>query len=128
MLTACVFAVRRVAASVVDTLITHPNVMNGASLYWPQQNMLYTEGYALDQFCAGNWGLLPLTHSGHRIGLLLDAGLSDELRLRHLQAADAARATLGINVAQCVLTEEVHSRLQFHDYDTLTCLCCTCHL
>jgi hypothetical protein len=31
-------------ASVCDTLITHPNVMNGASLYAPQDNILYTEG------------------------------------------------------------------------------------
>jgi hypothetical protein len=84
----------RVMASVVDTLITHPNVMNGASLYWPIPNALYTEGYALDMFAEGKWGLLPLHNGGHRIGLLLDKGMSQDLITRHIQAADAARATL----------------------------------
>ena len=84
----------RAMASVVDNLITHPNVMNGASLYWPIPNALYTEGYALDCFAEGEWGLLPLHHGGHRIGLLLDKGMSEDLILRHVQAADAARATL----------------------------------
>ena len=46
----------RVLASVVDKLVTHPNVMNGASLYWPESNILYVEGYGLDQFAAGNVG------------------------------------------------------------------------
>ena len=93
----------------VDTLVTHPNVMNGAALYWPQSNVLYTEGYALDQFCAGHWGLLPVTATAHRIGLLLDSSMDNEARLRHLQAADAARATLGIDVASYVYTDEVRS-------------------
>lgn len=40
-------------SSVVDNLVTHPNVMNGAMLYWPQPGMQYVEGHALDEFCAG---------------------------------------------------------------------------
>ncbi|KAJ1494664.1 hypothetical protein T484DRAFT_1765081 [Baffinella frigidus] len=35
--------VARVLSTVSDTLITHPNVVNGAMLYWPMPNMLYTE-------------------------------------------------------------------------------------
>lgn len=42
-------------SSVVDNLVTHPNVMNGAVLYWPEPGMQYVEGYALDEFCAGRW-------------------------------------------------------------------------
>jgi hypothetical protein len=75
----------RVMASVVDTLITHPNVMNAASLYWPQPGMLYTEGFALDEFCAGRWGLLPVREKGHRIGLILDSGMSKRQHSLHLQ-------------------------------------------
>jgi hypothetical protein len=108
--------VARAFASVADTLVTHPNVMNGASLYWPQPNLLYTEGYALDQFAAGRcavfaqqgpvsparlpaphqcvvcrWGLRPLRHGGHRIGLVLDRAMEEDMRTRHLQVADGAR-------------------------------------
>ncbi|EKX39556.1 hypothetical protein GUITHDRAFT_158393 [Guillardia theta CCMP2712] len=98
--------VAKTMASVVDTLITHPNVMNGASLYWPLSNMLYTEGYLLDNFARGKIGLLPVTTGGHRIGLLLDKEMTKEMIERHLQAADAARATLGINVCNYLVTDE----------------------
>lgn len=31
------------------------------------------------------WGLLPVTKGGHRIGLVLDCAIEDDLRLRHVQ-------------------------------------------
>ena len=95
--------VARAIAQVADRLITHPNVMNGAQLYWPLSNALYVEGYGLDQFAAGNWGL-QLVHR-NRIGLLIDAEVEDYLRCRHLQTADAARATLGITMTDYVVTD-----------------------
>ncbi|MGF1517138.1 MAG: DUF3326 domain-containing protein [Nodosilinea sp.] len=95
--------VARAMASVVDTLITHPNVMNGAQLYWPMANAHYVEGYGLDQFAAGRWGLRPVHRN--RIGLVLDAAIEDDLRWRHLQAADAARATLGLDLTDYVVTD-----------------------
>ena len=68
----------RLLAEVSDTLITHPNVLNGAMLYWPMHNALYVEGHALDEFAAGRLALLPLEKGSHRIGLLLDKAI--ELR------------------------------------------------
>ena len=93
---------RAVAAS-CDRLITHPNVMNGAQLYWSMPNALYVEGYALDKFAAGTWGLQPVRRN--RIGIVFDRSISDELRVRHLQAADAARATLGLDLTDYVVTD-----------------------
>lgn len=95
--------VARVVASVVDRLITHPNVMNGAQLYWPLPNALYVEGFGLDQFAAGRWGLRPVHRN--RIGLVLDAAMEEELRGRHRQAAEATRATLGLDVLDYVITD-----------------------
>ena len=43
----------KLLSSVVDNLITHPNVMNGAMMYWPIKNIQYVEGYALDEFAKG---------------------------------------------------------------------------
>jgi hypothetical protein len=91
-------------ASICDRLITHPNVLNGAQLYWPIPNAWYIEGYGLDQFAAGRWGLRPV-HS-NPIGLVLDQSIEPDLQLRHLQAADAARATLGLDITAAVLTDE----------------------
>ena len=95
--------VARAIAQISDTLITHPNVLNGAQLYSPIPNALYVEGYALDKFAAGCWGLQPVHQN--RIGLILDAGIEPDLQLRHLQAVDAARATLGLNITDFVLTD-----------------------
>jgi hypothetical protein len=95
--------VARAMAQVCDRLITHPNVLNGAQLYWSMDNTYYVEGYALDQFAASCWGLQPVHQN--RVGLLLDRGIEPELRLRHLQAADATRATLGLNLTDYLVTD-----------------------
>ncbi|MBE9032771.1 DUF3326 domain-containing protein [filamentous cyanobacterium LEGE 11480] len=89
---------------IADRVITHPNVMNGASLYWNLPNALYVEGFGLDQFAANRWGLEPVRHN--RIGLLIDQGIEQTLRWRHLQVADAARATLGLDLTDYVVTDE----------------------
>lgn len=95
--------VAKVISQVCDRLITHPNVLNGASLYWNLPNTLYVEGYGLDKFASGCWGLRPVRQN--KIGLLLDQGIEPELQLRHLQAADAARATLGLTLTDYVVTD-----------------------
>lgn len=95
--------VARAIAQVADRLITHPNVLNGAQLYWPMPNAFYVEGYGLDQFAAGGWGLRPVHQN--RVGLILDQAIEPDLRLRHLQAADAARATLGLNLTDYAITD-----------------------
>ena len=95
--------VARTLAQVSDRLITHPNVMNGAQMYWPLENAYYVEGYGLDQFAAGNWSLRPVHQNP--IGLVIDQGVENELRWRHLQAADAARATLGLDIRAHVITD-----------------------
>ncbi|XGB39727.1 MAG: DUF3326 domain-containing protein [Cyanobacteria bacterium LVE1205-1] len=95
--------IARSIAAVVDCLITHPNVLNGAQLYGSASNILYVEGYGLDQFASGMWGLRPVHQN--RVGLLLDQGIEPELRIRHLQAADAVRATLGVSMTDYALTD-----------------------
>ncbi len=95
--------VARAMAQIGDRLITHPNVLNGAQLYWPLPNAFYVEGYALDRFAKGEWGLQPVIQN--RVGLILDCAIEKELRLRHLQAADAVRATLGLTLTDYILTD-----------------------
>ena len=51
-------------------------------------------------------GLRPVTTRAHRIGLVLDVGMSDSAMLRHLQVANAARGTLGVEVSDYVVTDE----------------------
>lgn len=96
----------RLIASVVDTLITHPNVVNGAMLYWPIENLLYVEGYSLDEFARGTLALRPTLKKANKIGLLLDKGIEESLVLRHLQVAEGMRATVGIDVHHCMISSE----------------------
>eukprot|EP01035_Chromulina_nebulosa_P054725 gene54725-74987_t len=70
----------RLLSHVTDWLVTHPNVMNGATLYWPIKNALYVEGYSLDAFATGSAGLRPVRKRSHKIGLLLDSGMEPILR------------------------------------------------
>lgn len=41
----------------------------------------------------------------NRVGLILDQAIEPDLRVRHLQAADAARATLGLSLTDYVVTD-----------------------
>ena len=93
----------RLLAAASGCLITHPNVMNGASLYWSDRRIHYVEGWALDRFAAAELALAPV--AGRRVGLLLDAGIEPQLRARQLQAAEACRATLGLSIGPVVTTE-----------------------
>ena len=86
----------RLLAAASGCLITHPNVMNGASLYWSDSRIHYVEGSSLDRFAAGELALEPVR--SQRIGLLLDTGIEEDLRLRHLQVADGCRASLGLTL------------------------------
>ncbi|KAL4590363.1 hypothetical protein LXL04_003292 [Taraxacum kok-saghyz] len=95
--------VARTLASVADCVISHPNVLNAAMLYWPMPNVLYVEGYALDRFAENLWALQPVHQN--KVGLVLDAGIEEHLRIRHLQVADATRASLGLPVLDYIITD-----------------------
>lgn len=95
--------VARAIAQISDRLITHPNVLNGAQLYWSLPNLDYVEGYGLDRFAANQWGLRPVHQN--RVGLIFDQGIESDLQLRHRQAAEAVKTTLGINIADYVVTD-----------------------
>jgi hypothetical protein len=93
----------RLLAAASGCLITHPNVMNGASLYWSDRRIHYVEGSALDRFACHDLALRPVRRQ--RLGLLLDAGIEPELRQRHLQVADGCRASLGLEIGPVLSTD-----------------------
>jgi hypothetical protein len=93
----------RLLAAASGCLITHPNVMNGASLYWSDSRIHYVEGYGLDRFAVGEWALRPVRRQ--RVGLLLDAGIEPELAQRQIQVAEACRASLGLDIGPVISTD-----------------------
>ena len=93
----------RLLAAASGCLITHPNVMNGASLYWSDPRVHYVEGYGLDRFAVGEWALRPVRRQ--RIGLLLDAGIEPELAQRQIQVAEGCRSSLGLDIGPVISTD-----------------------
>jgi hypothetical protein len=94
----------RLLAAASGCLITHPNVLNAAALYWSDRRIHYVEGWSLNRFAAGDLALAPV--ASQRVGLLLDAGIEADLRLRHLQVADACRASLGLTIGPVLTTDQ----------------------
>ena len=93
----------RLLAAASGCLITHPNVMNGASLYWNDPRIHYVEGYGLDRLATAEWHLRPVRRQ--RIGLLLDAGIEPELAQRQIQVAQGCRASLGLDIGPVLYTD-----------------------
>ena len=93
----------RLLAAASGCLITHPNVLNAAALYWNDPRLQYVEGWSLNRFAAGDLALAPVRRQ--RVGLLLDAAIEPELRLRHLQVAEACRASLGLTIGPVLDTD-----------------------
>ena len=94
----------RLLGSASQCLITHPNVMNGGSLYWPDPHIHYVEGFSLNLFATGELFLKPVRQQ--KVGLLLDAGLESDLKQRHLQVADGCVTSLGLDIGPIVTTEK----------------------
>ncbi len=94
----------RLLAGASGCLITHPNVLNAAALYWSDPRLHYVEGWALNRFAAGDLALAPVRRQ--RVGLVLDAAVEEPLRLRHLQVAQACGASLGLPIGPVVTTEK----------------------
>nr|WP_254216840.1 DUF3326 domain-containing protein [Synechococcus sp. CCY 9618] len=93
----------RLLAAASGCLITHPNVMNAAALYWSDRQIHYVEGWSLDRFAAGDLALAPVP--SQRLGVLLDGAIEAELALRHRQVIDACRASLGLRIGPVLTTE-----------------------
>ncbi|MFM7642226.1 MAG: DUF3326 domain-containing protein [Cyanobium sp.] len=94
----------RLLAAASGCLITHPNVLNAAALYWSDPRLHYVEGWALNRFASGELALAPKRQQ--RVGLVLDAAIEDPLRLRHVQVAQACGASLGLAIGPVVTTDE----------------------
>lgn len=94
----------RLLAAASGCLITHPNVLNAAALYWSDPRIHYVEGWALNRFACGDLSLAPGRRQ--RVGLVLDRAIEEPLRLRHLQVAQACAASLGLAIGPVVTTDE----------------------
>ena len=90
----------RLLASLCDTLITHPNVVNASDINELSVNGLYVEGNILSRFLLGTIGLQPVR--SNRVLVVLDEHDQPIFTSCAINAVNAARATYGLDCAGIV--------------------------
>ena len=95
--------VARLLASVCDTLITHPNVVNASDLNEMPGNGLYVEGSLLSRFLMGAIGLRPVR--SNRVLVIIDAHPNERFARATVNAVNAARATYGLRCPRVVILD-----------------------
>ncbi len=85
-------------------LIVNPNVVNAACFSGINENMLYVEGYSLDEFFKGNIKLVP--SCDNKIGVVFDKSIPQEVLNVHINTINAVKTVYGINVIGYEITSE----------------------
>ena len=87
-------AVATLLASICDTLITHPNVLNGSDLIEIPSNTLYVEGSAVSRLLMGSIGLQPVR--ANRVLVVIDSHPDEFFVDAAINAVNAARSSYGL--------------------------------
>lgn len=85
-------------------LIVNPNVVNAACFSGITDDMLYVEGYTLDEFFKGNIFLKESVNN--RIGVVFDSAIPKEVLNVHINTINAVKSVYGVNVQEYILTDE----------------------
>lgn len=86
-------------------LIVNPNVVNAGCFSGITENMLYVEGYTLDEFFKGNISLIPSRKN--RVGVVFDKGISEEVLNIHINTINAVKTVYGIDIIYEVTSQAV---------------------
>jgi hypothetical protein len=90
----------RLLAGICDRLIIHPNVVNASDINEMPENSLYVEGSVIARLLMGTVGLQEV--QANRVLFVIDEHEDEKLSDVSINAASAARATLGMNVPEVV--------------------------
>jgi hypothetical protein len=90
-------------ASCCDYMITNPNAVNASNFISMPDNLLYAEGFIIDQFCKGLVNLyIPY---GNTVGLIVDTPGRDELDTVY-NIINTVRAVYGVKIETCAVTSQ----------------------
>ena len=85
-------------------LIVNPNVVNAGCFSGITDSMLYTEGYAIDEFFKGQISLSPSRNN--KIGVIFDKAISQKVLNVHINTINAVKTVYGVNVIAHQITDE----------------------
>ena len=103
--------VAQLMASVCDTLITHPNVVNASDINERPPNSLYVEGSALCRMLMGTVGLQPVR--ANRVLVIIDSHVDRMFVDGAVNAVNAARSSYGL---MCPCVVELDPPLEMRSY------------
>lgn len=87
------------------TIIVNPNVVNAGGFSGITQNMLYVEGYALNEFFKGKINLQSSINN--KIGVVFDRGISKNVLNIHLNTINAVKTIYDIDIINETTDEAV---------------------
>lgn len=85
-------------------LIVNPNVVNAACFSGITDNMLYVEGYSLDEFFKGKCKLQP--YCENKVGVVFDKAIKQEVLNVHINTINAVKTVYGIDICGYEITQE----------------------
>lgn len=85
-------------------LIVNPNVVNAACFSGITDNMLYVEGYSLDEFFKGKCKLQPSCKN--KVGIIFDKAIKQEVLNVHINTINAVKTVYGIDICGYEITQE----------------------
>lgn len=86
-------------------LIVNPNVVNAGCFSGITDNMLYVEGYSLDEFFKGNIKLKP--SKNNKIGIIFDKAIPEDALNIHINTMNAVKCVYGIDIYGYEITKNV---------------------
>lgn len=84
-------------------LIVNPNVVNAACFSAINDNMLYVEGYTLDEFFRAKCNLKESTDN--TIGVIFDKAISQDVLNIHINTINAVKTVYDINISETIITD-----------------------
>lgn len=87
------------------TLIVNPNVVNAGCFSGINENMLYVEGYTLDEFFKGNVSLTP--SENNKLGVIFDKGIPQDVLNIHLNTINAVKTVYDIDIIYEITHNEI---------------------
>lgn len=85
-------------------LIVNPNIVNAAVFSGINDNMLYVEGWSIEQFVKGNIALVP--SKNNKIGVIFDKAIPQNVLNIHINTINAIKTVYGIDIIGYEITEE----------------------
>lgn len=86
-------------------LIVNPNVVNAGCFSGINENMLYVEGYTLDEFFRGKCNLVP-TERKNKIGVIFDKSIPQGILNVHINTINAVKTIYGLDIIGYDVTDK----------------------